>query len=32
VVKEDDFWNVIDKLKQAGAEGILVVPIEKMIL
>lgn len=32
VVKEDDFWNVIDKLKQSGAEGILVVPIEKMIL
>jgi len=32
VVKEDDFWNVIEKLKQAGAEGILVVPIEKMIL
>jgi ATP phosphoribosyltransferase len=32
VIKEDDFWEVIDKLKQAGAEGILVVPIEKMIL
>lgn len=32
VIKEDDFWNVIDQLKNAGAEGILVVPIEKMIL
>ncbi len=32
VVDETDFWNVIDKLKALGAEGILVVPIEKMIL
>ncbi len=32
VVKEDDFWEVIEKLREAGAEGILVVPIEKMIL
>lgn len=32
VVNEDAFWDVIDRLKQAGAEGILVVPIEKMIL
>jgi ATP phosphoribosyltransferase len=32
VVQEDDFWNIIENLKQAGAEGILVVPIEKMIL
>lgn len=32
VVKEDDFWEVIDQLKDLGAEGILVVPIEKMIL
>ncbi len=32
VIKEDDFWEVIDKLKDAGAEGILVIPIEKMIL
>ena len=31
VVEEDDFWNVIDALKSYGAEGILVVPIEKMI-
>lgn len=32
VVKEDDFWERIDQLKKAGAEGILVIPIEKMIL
>ncbi len=32
VVKEDDFWEVIDQLKEKGAEGILVCPIEKMIL
>lgn len=31
VVKEDEFWDVIDQLKAFGAQGILVVPIEKMI-
>jgi ATP phosphoribosyltransferase len=31
VVKEDEFWEVIDSLKELGAQGILVVPIEKMI-
>ena len=31
VITEDDFWEVIGKLKKAGAEGILVIPIEKMI-
>ena len=31
VIEEVDFWEVIGKLKKAGAEGILVVPIEKMI-
>lgn len=31
VISEDDFWNVIGKLKTAGAEGILIIPIEKMI-
>ncbi|MFK8055215.1 MAG: ATP phosphoribosyltransferase [Saprospiraceae bacterium] len=31
VVNEDDFWEVIDTLKALGAEGILVVPIEKMM-
>ena len=32
VINEQEFWKVIDKLQEAGAEGILVVPIEKMIL
>lgn len=32
VVREDDFWEVIDRLKEAGAEGILVCPIEKMVM
>lgn len=32
VINDDDFWEVIDELKSLGAEGILVVPIEKMIL
>ncbi|PLX22608.1 MAG: ATP phosphoribosyltransferase [Marinilabiliales bacterium] len=32
VVNEDRFWEVIDQLKAKGAEGILVIPIEKMIL
>jgi ATP phosphoribosyltransferase len=31
VIEENDFWVKIGKLKKAGAEGILVVPIEKMI-
>lgn len=32
VVEEDQFWDIIEKLKSNGAQGILVVPIEKMIL
>ncbi|MCL4141218.1 UNVERIFIED_CONTAM: hypothetical protein GTU68_014965 [Idotea baltica] len=32
VIREDDFWQIIEDLRDAGAEGILVVPIEKMIL
>lgn len=32
VVKEDEFWEVIDQLKVLGAQGILVVPIEKMVI
>ncbi len=32
VVQEDDFWEKIDMLREAGAQGILVVPIEKMML
>ena len=31
VVNENDFWDVIEKLKSFGAEGIIVLPIEKMI-
>ncbi|HEX7757280.1 MAG TPA: ATP phosphoribosyltransferase [Niabella sp.] len=31
VISESDFWNVIENLKAAGAEGILIIPIEKMI-
>ena len=31
VINESDFWNVIDQLREKGAEGILIVPIEKMI-
>ena len=32
VVNENKFWEVIDNLRNAGAEGILIIPIEKMIL
>lgn len=32
VISDDDFWEIIDELKKHGAEGILVIPIEKMIL
>ena len=32
VINENVFWEVIEKLKSLGAEGILVVPIEKMIM
>jgi len=32
VVPETIFWDVLEQLKQAGAEGILVVPIERMIV
>ncbi len=32
VLNENDFWDIIEKLKEAGAQGILVVPIEKMII
>jgi len=31
VIQEDEFWDVLDQLKEAGAEDILVVPIDKMI-
>ena len=32
VIEEDTFWEVIEQLKEAGAEGILICPIEKMVL
>jgi ATP phosphoribosyltransferase len=32
VLDENDFWEIIEQLKSAGAQGILVVPIEKMIV
>jgi len=32
VIEKDSFWKVIDELKALGAEGLLVVPIEKMVL
>jgi ATP phosphoribosyltransferase len=32
VLNENKFWEVIDKLKELGAQGILVIPIEKMII
>lgn len=32
VIAEKEFWDIIGKLKNLGAEGILVIPIEKMIL
>jgi ATP phosphoribosyltransferase len=32
VVEEDDFWGLIERLKGAGAQGILVLPIEKVIV
>lgn len=31
VIDEDRFWEVIDSLKSAGAEGILILPIEKIV-
>ncbi len=32
VLNENEFWDIIEKLKAAGAQGILVIPIEKMII
>jgi ATP phosphoribosyltransferase len=32
VISETDFWNIIEQLKAAGAQGILIVPIEKMVI
>lgn len=32
VISEDDFWGKINKLKSAGAQGIVVMPVEKIIM
>jgi ATP phosphoribosyltransferase len=32
VLNENEFWDIIEKLKEAGAQGILVIPIEKMVI
>lgn len=32
VIQEDEFWEKIEQLREAGAQGILVIPIEKMII
>ena len=32
VINESDFWNVIERLKENGAQGILIIPIEKMVI
>lgn len=32
VISEDDFWDKINRLKKAGAQGIVVMPVEKIIL
>ena len=32
VISEDRFWEIIDQLKAVGAQGILIIPIQKMIL
>lgn len=32
VIREDIFWETVEKLKEVGASGIIVLPIEKLIL
>lgn len=32
VISEGDFWDKINKLKAAGAQGIVVMPVEKIIM
>lgn len=32
VIENDRFWEVLDQVKKAGAEGVLVCPIEKMVV
>lgn len=31
VVNENDFWEIVDKLQELGAEGVIVLPIEKIV-
>ena len=32
VIDDNRFWEVIDELKQAGAQDILIIPIDKMVI
>jgi ATP phosphoribosyltransferase len=32
VIREAEFWTRIEALRRAGAEGVLVLPIEKMVV
>lgn len=32
VIDEDRFWEVIDELKEKGAQDILIIPIDKMVI
>jgi ATP phosphoribosyltransferase len=32
VIEENKFWDIIDELKSVGAEDILIIPIDKMVL
>ena len=32
VLSENEFWDIIERLTAAGAQGILIVPIEKMVM
>jgi len=32
VIEEEEYWNILEKLKGYGIEGILLIPIERMIL
>lgn len=32
VIDEERFWEVIDELKQKGAQDILIIPIDKMVI
>jgi len=32
VLSENEFWDIIERLTAAGAQGILIIPIEKMVM